>query len=48
MFVSTDVNSSGVYCVRLRIDGVIEEIVVDDYVPVNETGQPIFTPPYQS
>ena len=29
----------------LRINGVIEEIVIDDYVPVNKQGEPIFCQP---
>jgi hypothetical protein len=31
--------------VTLRIGGLIQEIVVDDYVPVNKNGEPIFCQP---
>ena len=37
--------ANGIYKVTLRINGIIEEIIVDDYVPVNKAGQPIFCQP---
>lgn len=36
---------NGIYRVTLRVNGVIEEILVDDYVPVNSRGEPIFCQP---
>ena len=36
---------NAIYRVLLRINGVIEEILVDDYVPVNNKGEPIFCQP---
>lgn len=36
---------NGIYKVTLRINGIIEEIIVDDYVPVNTAGHPIFCQP---
>jgi len=29
----------------MRIDGIIKEVVIDDYIPVNEFGAPIFCQP---
>lgn len=29
----------------LRINGIIEEIIIDDYVPVNKLGIPLFCQP---
>jgi hypothetical protein len=36
---------NGIYRVTLRISGVIQEIIIDDYVPVNKLGEPIFCQP---
>jgi hypothetical protein len=33
---------TGVYMVRLMVDGVVQEVIVDDYIPVNTRGQPFF------
>ncbi len=38
-------SKNAIYKVTLRINGVIEEIVVDDFVPVNRQGEPIFCQP---
>ena len=29
----------------MRIDGIIQEIVIDDYIPVNSEGEPLFCQP---
>ena len=29
----------------MRIDGIIQQIVIDDYIPVNQFGSPIFCQP---
>lgn len=34
--------------IKLRVNGEIQEIAIDDYVPVNELSQPLFSSPYQS
>jgi hypothetical protein len=31
--------------VQLRIDGIIKEVVIDDYVPVNKANRPLFCQP---
>ena len=36
---------NAVYRVLLRINGIIEEVIVDDFVPVNSKGEPIFCQP---
>ncbi len=38
-------NPNGIYAVDMRVDGEVREIIVDDYVPVNEFGQPLFCQP---
>ena len=30
---------------QVRVNGEVEEVVVDDYVPVNELGEPLFCQP---
>ena len=44
-FHNQSYNAEGIYKVSLRIDGVVEEVVVDDYIPVNEHGLPLFYQP---
>jgi len=29
----------------LRVNGVVEEVVVDDFIPINKFGAPIFCQP---
>ena len=36
---------NAIYRVLLRINGIIEEVIVDDFVPVNSKGEPIFCQP---
>lgn len=38
-------SANGIYRVTLRINGIVEEIIVDDFVPVNRHGEPIFCQP---
>ena len=38
-------NEEGLYKVNLRIDGGVEEVIVDDFVPVHENGLPVFCQP---
>lgn len=45
MFGNQQYNPEGIYKIQLRIDGVIQEIVIDDYIPVNTEGQPLFCQP---
>jgi hypothetical protein len=32
----------------MRFKGEIEEVVIDDYVPVNDSGRPIFAQPFEN
>jgi hypothetical protein len=34
--------------VNLRVDGVVEEVVIDDFIPVHENGLPVFCQPNKS
>jgi hypothetical protein len=36
---------SGIYRVKLRINGFIQEILIDDYIPVNKAEKPLFCQP---
>lgn len=45
VFGNQTYNPNGIYKVTLRIDGVIQEILVDDFVPVNSNGDPLFCQP---
>lgn len=38
-------SQNAIYRVTLRINGIIEEIIIDDYIPVNKSGEPIFCQP---
>lgn len=38
-------NEEGIYKVTLRVNGLVEEVVVDDNIPVNQYGAPIFCQP---
>ena len=43
IFVSTDINKYGCYCVRICERGEWEEVIVDDVFPTDRNGKPIFT-----
>jgi hypothetical protein len=45
LFNAPAINPSGIYTFLLRHNGRIEEVIVDDYVPVDEKGDPIFAKP---
>jgi hypothetical protein len=45
IFRGQTANAEGLYKVSLRVDGVVEEVVIDDFVPVNENGKPVFCQP---
>ena len=45
IFGSQTFNAGGVYQVKLRVNGVIKSVLVDDYVPVNKGGKPLFCQP---
>jgi hypothetical protein len=38
-------NPEGLYKVSLRVDGAVEEVLIDDFVPVHENGLPVFCQP---
>lgn len=38
IFRGQEFNPKGIYKVMLRIAGDVEEVIVDDYIPVNEEG----------
>lgn len=42
MFVTKEVNSAGIYLMKLFINGNETPVVVDDYLPVNSRGNPCF------
>lgn len=45
IFRDQEYNSQGIYKLNLRIDGAVEEIVIDDYVPIQKNGNPLFCQP---
>jgi calpain-15 len=45
LFPCLEVSKHGVYMARVLHRGVLTEVVVDDYVPVNEQGEPLFAKP---
>lgn len=48
VFGDQSYNKNGIYKVTLRIDGVIQEILVDDFIPVTPSGEPLFCQPNKS
>ena len=48
MFEGQAYTPTGIYKVMMRINGELEEIVVDDFIPVNDQGQPFFCQPYRN
>ena len=38
-------NKSGLYMARILHHGVIQEVIVDDFIPVDSKGAPIFAKP---
>lgn len=45
LFPNLEINKYGIYMARVLHRGVLTEVVVDDYVPVNEEGEPLFAKP---
>lgn len=45
LFPNLEINRSGIYMARILYKGVIREVVVDDYIPVNQQGDPLFAKP---
>jgi len=45
IFRGQSYNPEGLYKVSLRVDGEVEEVLIDDYIPVHENGQPVFCQP---
>lgn len=43
LFGNAAVSPNGIYTFLLRHKGKIEEVIIDDYVPVGETGDPLFS-----
>lgn len=35
----------GIYKLKVRVYGTIKEIIVDDYIPVDMEGKPLFSQP---
>jgi hypothetical protein len=38
-------NKNGIYMARVLFNGVLQEVVVDDYVPVCKNKKPLFAKP---
>jgi hypothetical protein len=38
-------NPHGIYMARVMFRGVLHEVVVDDFIPVNSKNQPVFAKP---
>ena len=45
VFADLKVNQHGIYMARVLYQGVLREVVVDDYVPVTAQGTPLFAKP---
>ncbi len=45
VFPNLKLNRHGVYMARILYQGIIREVIVDDYVPVNLQGDPLFAKP---
>jgi hypothetical protein len=48
LFGNQTYNKNGFYKVLLRVNAEVQEIIIDDYVPVNDDGFPIFAKPYKN
>lgn len=48
LFGNAVVSPNGIYTFLLRHKGKIEEVIIDDYVPVGETGDPLFSKPTEA
>ncbi len=45
IFPDLKINKHGIYMARVLYQGVLREVVVDDYVPVTQQGMPLFAKP---
>jgi hypothetical protein len=45
IFVSNKINPYGIYMARLYAEGIVVEVVVDDYVPVSTSMKPYYAKP---
>ncbi len=45
LFPELRMSRYGIYMARLMYEGVLREVVVDDYIPVDQQGQPLFAKP---
>jgi len=45
LFPDLEINPYGIYMARILHGGVLQEVVVDDYVPVDQHGEPLFAKP---
>ena len=45
IFKNQSYNHEGIYHLNLRNNGVIEQVVLDDYISVDENGTPLFCQP---
>jgi hypothetical protein len=48
IFRNQKYNEEGIYKATLRVNGVVEEVVVDDFIPVNQHNAPIYCQPNKS
>lgn len=44
-FENQKYNTYGIYQIKLKVGGVVKEIIVDDYIPVNFSHRPFFCQP---
>jgi hypothetical protein len=47
IFGELKINPYGIYMCRLTYDGLYQEVVVDDYLPVDNDGKLIYAKPYK-
>jgi hypothetical protein len=45
LFPHLELNGNGIYMARILYNGVLREVVVDDFVPVTPQGTPLFAKP---
>lgn len=41
-----EVNVNGIYKVQMRVNGNVEEVMVDDYIPLDFNNRPFFCQPH--
>ncbi len=45
LFTTKEYNPNGYYIVKLFFNGIYQELIVDDLVPVNSQNQPVYVKP---